>query len=459
MQRGHHREPGEDTEIIYNQNYMDPNRRNHHYDLGVDRLVRHIRDAQKLRFQNLQAAKRYAEGLLEQEEQHQRVEIEEARQLRENRYQVMRNNRRQQTLRNGPVRRGSLARLTEKPSYLDKMRAAKRRLNQICTISKSLKPHQLAKKAGTSHWSARKATFDMLFIGEVNDFEFEQHHPPAQVQRLDAAIADPDNFYKCSNDYKRELPQFSKRFIRKRLRLTGKRHQKIRDVVIPAARETPDNLLELLREILGVYGEQLNTILWFDVSEFLLVGQKGSAWQFTDGRARPPRPRKDVTSYHLLAICNREGFVAHQLLVQAPTAAHIRCFLLNVLSKVRLVQGVSVILDNSQPNRGAPGRGNLGRHLVYNIPRAHQYNLIELVFSKLKSMWWTRPMSPQLLDDQMFLLGAIANTPWHEHFAGFRRQYLRAIIKGCDHFQPRQRAPRRRTAQEIAEDEVFLGDD
>lgn len=410
-------------------------------------------------FRDFRSLRNMLQDLLNHSERDALDTLELARLDREAFYQRIRARRQPGVLRRGRVRPDSLHRRTPLVPYVHKMQATKRRLTQLCQQAKQDNSHSLAKSAGCSHLSARKACFDMIFIGEVVQYQVNQHHPTEAVDRLNVAIDAPRNYYNSAADYKRQFPQFSKKFIRKRIKATGKRYRKI--PTTPTLMHDPDEnrTLGLLSTITRAFNDPSGTILWFDVSEFPLNSITYLAWQGPNDQLPPVRRRSVVNTLYLLAICNKEQFVAYQILSRPPGGDQIRFFLRTVLQKAALPQRVVVLLDNSRPNTAARERSNIHRYLLYNIEYCPQYNLIEMTFSKIKAEWRKRPNSPLLQDHYAFLLNSIdlANQP--NQFAGFRKNYLKEMLKRC-HLVGRNEAPaRQRLALQEHVEEIFIEED
>lgn len=410
-------------------------------------------------FNNLNRACDFARERLADEERSKLDTLELRRNERQQFYEELRRNRRQNPLRNGPVRRGPLARRVPKVPYRDRMRASKQRLNQRCLAIPKANAHRLAKSARCSHWSARKACFDILFIGEVCQYETPQHHNPNEVAELDRSINTRANYYHSSTDYKRLHPQFSKKFIRKRLKETGKRYYKKPATTYAVQPTNNQQTLTIFATILRSFHAAVGSLLWFDESVFQLRPTSDAAWDHPEFRNRPPRNRTDVSTLYLLAICNKEGMVAFKIQTRSHTSNDVKHFLAEVLENAILPRHLTILLDNHQTHIAASDGNYLRRYLTFNLPRMPQYNFIELVFSKIKSLWSRRPISPTLRDDCQALRTSIVHASNADDFAGYRRQYLRAIIEGCTtatgHRDNRDRVMQERNF----DDEIFLEDD
>jgi hypothetical protein len=454
-----HQDPRDGIEIQFMPGQIRAGAQYERVDEESENLRRNLEQFRRNSFSNFRRLQVFTQNLLDDEERDEITTLEHARTQRQLLYQQARLNRQPHPLKNGNVYRGSLARRTPLVPYGLKMQATKRRLNQLCLQIPKVNARQLAKKAKSSHWSARKAVFDMVFVGNVCEYNPNQHHSAAAIAELDNNINNRANFYNSSTDHKRILPQFSKRFIRNRIKATGRHYftkPKKRRLALPAADQ---RALDLLSTLAQGFSEQVNTLLWFDISEFSLVSSPNGAWELGRERNRPPRPRRDVTKLYLLAICSKEGLVAYKVHVRPVTGQQIKHFLLEVLEKANLPNHVRILLDNSQPNTTLQRRTNITRLLLYNIEYSPQYNLIEMMFSKMKSSWNSRPITPTLRDEYLALTRCINLASCPRDFSGYRRNYLRAIINLCrTAVQPRNNVARPQR-QQIAEEEIYMEED
>lgn len=400
-----------------------------------------------------------ATELLDLEMQEKR-DIKQRHQAERNaRYQLARQNRQPDLLNRRRVNRGPLRRPRPHHPHLEGVLAARQRVMQYSNTKESQNAHQLSKVAKTSHTLARKAIFNALLQQDMPEFTYNTYHPQEDIDRLDDSIRSEATTYYSSADFKRRFPTMSKKFIRKRLKSNGRKYVKPDQRPRLPRLEYSDQLLTVVGTSLTAYQEPLNTLMWFDISEFSMRRVQPRLWRFNNGRPPLRRQVRRPSVLYLLAICNREGFVAFQILLRPPDQYRIAVFLTHVLQNANIVNSAVILLDNAQPNIAQRNQQQIARHLLYNVPQQPQFNLIEMAFSKLKSLWHQRPVAATAAREYRYLVSCVRSPERNRDFPGFRREYLRNIIESFRSVEANQQNVRLTADRDDDMDEVYLPDD
>lgn len=288
----------------------------------------------------------------------------------------------------------------------------------------------LAKAAGCSVATAKLHHGLRALFGAVPQFTPTNMHSQESVAQLAATIRNPTNAYASAGDLKRIHPRFSKKFIRRKLKETGRKyilssHSKSKHV--PSFK--PSDLTPILHKSLFAYEAPAGMFFWFDVTTFSLRRLEKRRWRNPNDQIPDPVAPRDNRSIHMLAICTKDAFFAIQFCLVPPNGRIVEEFLTSVLNKLPNRTPTAIFLDNSQANLAGTSNQPLSHLVIRNVPRGWVFNLVELPFSTIKSAWERRQNFGSIEAYAFYIADFIQRNNTTESFAGYRRKYLAEISK------------------------------
>lgn len=266
----------------------------------------------------------------------------------------------------------------------------------------------------------------------LKPYDYEAGHSNEVKNRLERAIQDPTHMFWTTSDYKRVIPQCSKRYIAKTLKSHGLKYVKTRrERREPVRRQAPwKEIKRVVWPSIQAFARNDETLLYLDEAEFPLVNSSEYCWARPDDRPLYNRRPAEHQSLHLIALCSQQRMVAIQIHTEHPNAQATLYFLTTVLDRVNRNGRVMILLDNAGWHLA-----NLVKYsavyqfLLFNVSRYWELNLIELTFAKAKDEWRRRSLAQNLQEEVETLAGLFMGRDFERDFGGYRRMYLRRVLQ------------------------------
>jgi hypothetical protein len=320
----------------------------------------------------------------------------------------------------------------------DKVNLLRLRLSVLITENSCQSFRSLAAAAGCDPSTARSVSLQIVLCGGPRPYDYNNQHSQAEFERLDDLISDPGSLYFTAQDYKRRAPSFSKKFIRKRLKESGRKYKKLgRQRKNPQERKfNPKELKKVIWTVVQAMAKGDDTILFLDEAVFPCNQTSDRCWLRKDQEAIYNR-RESSETLSAIALCSQSGFVAFQVHSAEINKQAIHFFLTQVLSRIDKGKKLVVLLDNAgwhQSNLIL--KSGMRELLLFNVAYCWESNLIENTFSKMKSLWRTRRVAKNI-EEEVESLVEVFRSSWAKDakgdFEGYRRQYYRQLTSLLQH--------------------------
>jgi len=283
----------------------------------------------------------------------------------------------------------------------------------------------IAKYVGCDVATVNRVVSELFFRQETKKYVYQPGVPKEEEEAFLKEASDEKNVYLCINDYKRQFPDRSRKWIAARLKEIGKKYRRIKS----PAKELKDKAY--LHEVMwtSLTALQSNSILWFDECVFPVSSAPDKAWLEKD--QLPKQRSGTVDGYKALvlyAICDQNGVLAIQIYYDPPDATCFSYFIENFLHQYNRDSPFVILLDNA-PTHHVHVYGELWRNiLLFNERYQFKVNLIEHCFAKAKFEWQRRPFARGIFQEAEFLASMFIQKDMSKDFSGYRRQYLRDIL-------------------------------
>ena len=314
--------------------------------------------------------------------------------------------------------------------WKDKVNSTRTRIITALNSSQTSNIRSIARYACCDVSTVRSVITQLQIRGQLQDFQYRSGHSQETVDQLNDVLDDPDNRYFSIGDYKRLLPQCSRKYIARTLKRKGRKYLKAK-----RQRQVPSRPIPLFEELKSVIWPSIQgfcsdnvLMMYLDEAEFPLRNSADYCW--AKDQERPLYNRRDEVqqALHVIALCTKEGYFAFQICKDHPNQHVILYFLRRLFSQLPHEQRVLILLDNAGWHVSRLVQDSeVGQYLFFNAPRMYELNLIENSFAKAKAMWRQRPVAIELKEEVKFLVELFKNRQTREDFAGYRRQYLRNL--------------------------------
>lgn len=285
-------------------------------------------------------------------------------------------------------------------------------------------------KRVSCHTSTVKSVYlQMALHGQPVEYQYNHLKSPQIVERLDNLINEPANRFFTTMDYKRRVPTCSKKYIRRRLKASGRRYVKL-DLGRKGRERDPFDKKELKRVIWTVVqamAQDKETILFLDEAVFPCNQTSEYCWM-RKGERMVYNRREKTESLYVIALCSQNGYVAFQVHTKEPNKEATHFFLTEVLKRLKMEDKVVILLDNAGwHHSNLVQKSKMSEFLLFNVAYCWESNMIENTFSKMKSLWRQRRVA-KTADEEVETLVGMFRKGWNQSdFAGYRRQYYRQL--------------------------------
>jgi hypothetical protein len=322
------------------------------------------------------------------------------------------------------------AKKAEKISWEQQVNNKRSKILEIIQNSKLSTISAIA-KAACCHASTVKSVFDQLqLLKGIQTYRYQPGHDQKTHNALRECIEDPANIYAAASDIKRTVPQCSKKFIRAALRATGRRYLKSRrERKVPNKREySAQQMKQVLWTSVQAFARNDETLWFLDEVEFPLNLSSDYCWSKPE--QTPVYNRRPMQqSLYVIAVCSQERFIAIQVYSHSINQEALHHFLVQVLGRTKENKRIAILLDNAGWHKARSiTTSSMGNLLLFNVSYMFELNLIENCFSAAKAEWRRRPVAVSY-EAEVKEVVRIFTEAKENRFAGYRRQYLRNLIK------------------------------
>jgi hypothetical protein len=298
----------------------------------------------------------------------------------------------------------------------------------ICnTVSVSYR--EVAKRVGCHTSTVKSLYLELVIRGDPKEYNYNNQHSVQTDTELNNLINDPANQFLSTADYKRRVPVCSKKYIRRCLKNNGLSYKKLerRRKVKDERKYNKGELKKVIWTAVQAMARDDETILFLDEATFPCNQTSDYCW--VREREEPIYNRRESTeNLYLIALCSQRGYVAFQVHSKEPNKEAIHYFLSQVLERLEEKKRVVVLLDNAGwhlSNLVISSR--MSELLLFNVAYCWESNLIEITFSKMKSLWRQRRVV-RTFGEEVDNLVRVVRGGWSEkNFGGYRRQYYRQL--------------------------------
>jgi hypothetical protein len=297
---------------------------------------------------------------------------------------------------------------------------------------------------GCSFQAAKKVQHDMLFSGQPEVFVYPNLKTEDQVSRLSQAIDKVQGSFQTVSDLKRDHPDFSKRWIARRLKLAGYRYR-----LLPKRRKNPKKnelcskkVIELISHITTVLSSTATQadMLYIDEVHFPLVQTAERYWVKPDDTGEPlvyNRRAVPETKLSVIAACSLTCFVAVQVFQRDVTADDFLFFLQKLVQSRPRAAKVCILADNASWHTCNSISGSrAGKFLFFNIPGMFRTNAIENSFSFVRSEFRKRPTFETPEQEAAKLVQIFFMPENLRRFRGIHRNHLRSLRQVLEQYSP-----------------------
>ena len=312
---------------------------------------------------------------------------------------------------------------------------------------------EVSRMTGTSFGLIKKVLADLEFNGEITPFRYQNVKAPEDLEMLDHSISHVNGTYTTLSDLKRCHPQFSRRYIAKRVRATGLRwllmrkdRRKKKD---PGY--TDKDVISTVSHLAQSMDDKAVETFYLDEVHFPLEQTSDRHWTMADFRGHNLHYNRRLAcgkKLSAIAMCSEERFVAVQIFQKDITGQDFQYFLVEAMNKVPRKSRVTVLADNAKWHKTkAVMKTKAFKAIHFNTKRLFQANLIENCFSFVRSDFRKRPLVESLEEEAGLLLRIFFNEDNERRFQGVARNHVRSLKKLLlDHYMAIQ--SRRKRFQE-----------
>lgn len=312
---------------------------------------------------------------------------------------------------------------------IDQVNALREEISLTISNTESQSYREVAKRVGC-HTSTVKSLFlELVIRGDPKEYNYNNQHSIETDTELNNLINEPANQFLSTTDYKRRVPVCSKKYIRRCLKNNGLRYKKLerRRKVKDEQKYNKGELKKVIWTTVQAMARDDETILFLDEATFPCNQTTDYCWM--RDREEPIYNRRDSTeSLFLIALCSQRGYVAYQVHSKEPNKEAIHYFLSQALEGLEEKKRIVILLDNAGWHlSNLTTSSKMSELLLFNVPCCWESNLIEITFSKMKSLWRQRRVV-RTIGEEVENLVRVVRGGWSEkNFGGYRRQYYRQL--------------------------------
>jgi hypothetical protein len=312
----------------------------------------------------------------------------------------------------------------------------RRRIEEVILNYSASSYREIARESGC-HVSSVKAAFVAKQLGRpISEYQYNNQHSQAVQSLVEGFIKDPANKYMSIGDFKRLVEtkqagcRVSRKWISSKLKSHGLRYLKLQRKRIAGDKRkfNAEELKQVIWTVTQAWKSQDELLLFLDEVEFPLNNTADYCWCKPD--EKPVYNRRVLEqSLHVIAICSSQSLVAFQIFPDKITKEAVHFFLTEVIRRQAADKKVSILLDNAGWHVAKLIKdSSMSDHLLYNVAYCWEANLIENIFSKLKSLWRRRKVVDTVEEEIDSLVKIMLEGTSETDFRGYRRQYLRQLL-------------------------------
>jgi transposase len=321
-----------------------------------------------------------------------------------------------------------------KPDWAEVVNRKRASAKKVVEKSATTTINKLAKEARVSK-KMTKRTLTLIAMGdEPAVYQYQNSHPKELVDRIKSIMDDPDNKYYNSGTIKRLVAPniVSKRFIQRTYRAKGFKYLRLRKtgkkkVIERYLHERIPSIYSLASQ--GFEAAEDECVYFLDECKFPLHSTGAYCW-VKNSEDLVFNDREDNMIIHVIALCDRNGWIAFQICLEEVRSADFLYFVRTVLNRIASDKRVKIILDNGSWHCSKViQNSDIFRFLAYNAPYFYEGNLIEMGFSAVKDTFRTRRVYHSLQDEIQCLIDNFLDPRHAGRFPGYGRMYLRYMLK------------------------------
>jgi len=313
-----------------------------------------------------------------------------------------------------------------------------RRRKWVATLLQQQSERNLSavcKFTGCSFSLVKRVANDLDFCGEVSIFHYPNQKSEKQLNELQNTIEKVNGSFSTIADVKRQHPDFSRRFIARKLKATGLRYWLVRKNELRPKQPSYSDV-EVLRTVRHLAQSLSNPhveTFYLDEVHFPLFQTSDRHWTKQNYAGHDlvynRRITVDVEKLSVIAMCSIHGFVAIQIFQREVRGEDFLYFLQEALEHVPTSSKITVLADNATWHRAeVVMKTKAGKAMEFNAPGLFRANLIENAFSFVRAAFRKRPQVNTLDAEVRILLSIFFDEANQKKFAGIARNHLRSLI-------------------------------
>jgi hypothetical protein len=286
---------------------------------------------------------------------------------------------------------------------------------------------------GCSYQMVKKVDQDLKFMGNVEEFRYPNQKSPEQLAELKESIQKVNGTYTTIATLKQEHKGFSRRFISRELRGVGLRWLKMQKnrKVLRKNRYADKEVLSVVTHLAQCLMNEAVEVYYLDEVHFPLAQTSDHHWTLVNEEREELFYNRRETSgdkLSVIAMCNKERFVAVQVFTHEICGDDFLFFLQEALTHVPSKAKISILIDNATWHKSESVlKSQAFKALYFNAPGLFESNLIENSFSFVRSDFRKRPLVHSLEEEAGLLLGIFFDDRNRRRFEGIERNHIRTL--------------------------------
>ena len=292
----------------------------------------------------------------------------------------------------------------------------------------------IAKACSADFNTVKRLYRQFLTTGSVEQFQYCNKHLQEDEERLQQSIDNIHTTFKSVSDLKRQHRNFSKKFIRKRLRTQDLRWKRVPKILRPkkSRRRQPDS--ERIRFIITALAKALTDDCTevFYADEMKLPLHQTSEFHWTkdkqpDSRTYGMRNSRDLLT--AIALCSTRRFEAVKIVEGEVNSIDVVHFIERFIESLPKTKRYIILVDNAPWHKSnIIQSSDVKRFLLFNEPYQFRLNMIENAFSYVRQAFRKRQDEADKHIEMDTALKIFFEEFQQVKFEGYFRNHIRNLI-------------------------------
>ena len=292
---------------------------------------------------------------------------------------------------------------------------------------------EVSRISSSSFKAVKRVYRDLQYDDTFQPYNYPNIKTPEALARIDDCVAHLQGTFKTIADIKRENPDFSRKWIARKLKRTGFRYLMLtKQPKKPLPEKTNQReIIKVISHLTQALSSPQTVVIYCDEAHFPLFQTSERRWTLgmhLDDRIYNRRtfPEAKLT---VVAACDLTGFVAIQIFKRDCNSEDFLHLLQAVLERYDCTQKVTVLADQATYHTSARVlETQAGSFLHLNVPGLFRANAIENCFSFVRSEFRKRPFVETFEEEAALLVKIFFHPDNARRFEGIHKNHLRQLL-------------------------------